>query len=134
MYGHYRQDLEQLNQLAAESAFIVRTYFFIIFGYLIDLDKLSGSQPLKFGVLILVLIFVFRMFYNVVTIKKLPIPETLVNPRGLISILLFINIPEGNKVAMANEGLLLIVIVGTGLIMTAGMMMTHPKRLKVSDK
>jgi hypothetical protein len=125
IYGHYQQDFELLSQLTSESAFLVRTFFFIIFGYLIDMELLAGSQSLKYGALILVFIFVFRFFYNFVSIKKIPIPETLVNPRGLISILLFINIPEVNRIAMVNEGLLLVVIVGTGLVMTAGMMLSN---------
>jgi hypothetical protein len=41
-------------------------------------------------------------------------------PRGLITILLFYSIPASFRLQQFNEGILLFVILVTGLIMTAG--------------
>ena len=124
LYGHYQQDFEQLHQLSAESAFLIRTFFFIIFGFMINADLLSDFATIENGIFIIAFIFLFRTLYSIVTTRKLPIPEVLINPRGLITILLFYSLPADCRLPMVNEGLLFVVILGTSLVMTSGMMLS----------
>jgi len=128
LYDHYRQDFIQLHQLSAESAFLIRTFFFIIFGFLIKPETLTGFDTVEYGVVFIIFILIIRVVYNLVTTRKIPLPETLINPRGLISILLFYSIPNSQLLEMANEGLLFIVIIGTSLVMTLGLLMTNSIR------
>ncbi|HEX5001114.1 MAG TPA: sodium:proton antiporter [Bacteroidia bacterium] len=128
LYDHYQQDFIQLHQLSAESAFLIRTFFFIIFGFLIKPETLTGFDTIEYGVVFIIFILIIRVVYYLLTTRKIPLPETLINPRGLISILLFYSIPNSQLLGMANEGLLFIVILGTSLVMTLGLLMTNSIR------
>src|SRR5690606_37445738 len=41
LYKNLSADLAQLHQLSAETAFIMRTFFFVIFGFTIDITRLD---------------------------------------------------------------------------------------------
>ena len=49
------------------------------------------------------------------------IPQLFIAPRGLITVLLFYAIPAEAQIATFEPGILLFVIIGTSLLMTAAM-------------
>jgi hypothetical protein len=51
-------------------------------------------------------------------------------PRGLITILLFYSIPSSFRLQQFNEGILLFIILATGLIMTAGSLLYGNKDIE----
>jgi hypothetical protein len=127
MYPAYQSDLTQLYRMSAESAFLVRTFFFIIFGFIINLDLLNDLITLRIGICILALIYFIRGIY-LKFLGKIPlIPELFISPRGLISILLFISIPEKYLIPEANTGLLFLVVLSSSLIMSVGLLTVKHK-------
>jgi len=97
------------------------TFFFIIFGFIIELGLLNDLLTLKTGLYILVIVYIIRGIY-LKFIGKIPlIPELFISPRGLISILLFISIPEKFFILEANAGLLFLVVLSSSLIMSFGL-------------
>ena len=48
-------------------------------------------------------------------------PQIWVAPRGLITVLLFFSIPAQHALESFNQGILVFVIIATGIIMTIGM-------------
>lgn len=127
LYEKLRSDLNQFWLLTAESAFIIRTFFFLTFGYLMDIHSLFSLTVWMNGIIALVVIYGVRALYLKYVAKTGMLPELYVAPRGLISILLFLDIPANMKLSDTADGLLLFVILGTSLIMTYGFIRTRKR-------
>jgi len=121
-YDNFYKDFQQLAQLSGESAFIVRTFFFLIFGFMLDVESLMHMSVLRNGLLVLAIIYFIRITYMKVGVPKASWAEYLLSPRGLISILLFFSIPEEMKLQGLDNGLLFFIILGSSLVMTFGLL------------
>lgn len=109
-----------LHSVTAETSFLVRTFFFFMFGLSIDIHLLFDVNVLIGGSSMVLLLFFIRYLYLRFFLKAHILPELFFMPRGLITILLFYSIPSTLRLKDFNEGILLFVILATGLIMTAG--------------
>lgn len=116
-----------LHAITAESSFLVRTFFFLLFGFSISLSFLRENEVLQVGSLIVLVLFLVRLFYLRIFLRTQVFPETFFIPRGLITIVLFYKIPEKLKLASFNEGILFFVILVTSVIMTFGMILYKKK-------
>jgi len=127
------KELHEFHILTAESTFLVRTFFFLFFGFSIQISDFTSPGPLINGLLIFLVMFVLRYVYITATSLKLkPSPLVYMSPRGLISILLFLQLKE---VAFINfeespidERMLLIVILSSMLVMLLGTMKKDKKK------
>lgn len=124
VYPNLKKDLDQFIQLSAESAFLLRTFFFLLFGFSMNLAQLIENEVLMMGSLVLLIIYTVRAFYLKAFARTDLIPELFITPRGLISILLFLSIPESMRLTETSEGILLFIIITTSIIMTFGLMIT----------
>ncbi|MGF1924128.1 MAG: sodium:proton antiporter [Bacteroidia bacterium] len=122
LYKNLSNDLLQLHQLSAESAFIIRTFFFVIFGFTINIFKLDNQNLILNGLIILATIYGIRFIYLRLFRKENTLPEGFVTPRGLISILLYYNMPPALKIAEIGTAFLFMAVLGTSIIMTIGLM------------
>ena len=119
--------LHEFHILTAESTFLVKTFFFLFFGFSISLTQFNSLNPFLIGLLIFTIMLIIRYIYFTVSTFKI-IPSTLVyiSPRGLISILLFLQIKEVTFIdlskAIIDERVLLVVILLSMMIMTLGTM------------
>lgn len=118
-------ELHEFHILTAESTFIVRTFFFLFFGFSIQLTDFNSLQPLLYGVLLIIIMMLLRyLYFTVTTFKVKPSSLVYMSPRGLISILLFIQLKEVSFIDLTNspidERVLLIVILSSMLIMLIG--------------
>ena len=131
--------LHEFHVLTAESTFIVRTFFFLFFGFSIQLINFNSLSPLIYGLIIFITMLLFRyLYFTVTTLKIKPSPIVYMSPRGLISILLFIQLKEVlfiNTIQVPiDERVLLIVILSSMLIMLLGTMKKQKKEeLVVSE-
>jgi len=119
--------LHEFHILTAESTFLVKTFFFLFFGFSISLVEFSSIAPFIYGVLIFGIMLLIRYLYFIVTTFKIkPSPLVYMSPRGLISILLFLQIKEVTFVntsrSIIDEQVLLVVILASMLMMTLGTM------------
>ncbi|MEM9928366.1 MAG: sodium:proton exchanger, partial [Bacteroidota bacterium] len=112
---------EGLHVVTMETAFVVRTFFFVIFGVTISLASLVSINVAIVSLLIILSIYLIRFIILRVFIGKDIFPQLFVAPRGLITILLFYAIPEEVMVPGFEPGILLFIIIGTSLIMTFAM-------------
>ncbi len=116
----FEKELEQLKNLTAEGGFVVRTFFFLILGYslvpqaLIDIDALIVSS------LLIALIVVWRWVTLRLTFRGQSNPLLWIAPRGLITILLYLNIPQDLRLLGFREGIPILVVVLSSLVMVAG--------------
>jgi Kef-type K+ transport system membrane component KefB len=131
---HSEKGLHEFHILTSESTFIVRTFFFLFFGFSIVISDFDSFMPLVYGVLIFVIMFLIRYLYFVLTSFKIK-PSVLLymSPRGLISILLFLQIKDLEIIEIENsvidERMLLIVILTSMLVMTLGTLSNKQKSI-----
>ena len=111
---------EGLHVVTMETAFVVRTFFFVIFGLTISLASLYDLDVAKVSILIIISIYLIRFIILRLFIGGDILPQLFIAPRGLITVLLFYSIPA-DHVEGFNSGILLFIIIGTSLIMTAAM-------------
>lgn len=104
--------------ITIESAFVVRTFFFVIFGMTLSLSSLLNMRIAFISLLILLSIYALRFLFMKLLYKKEDITSVLfIAPRGLITILLFFSIPEALASDKFNAGILLYVILMTSIVM-----------------
>ena len=122
-----KKGLHEFHILTAESTFLVKTFFFLFFGFSINLSKFTTIDPFLYGLLIFGVMFGIRYaYFTTTTFKFKPSPLVFISPRGLISILLFLQIKEipfmDGIISVIDERVLLVVILASMLIMTQGTM------------
>jgi len=110
-----------LHVITMETAFVIRTFFFVIFGITIALKSLGDIRVAGISLILIAIIYVIRVILLRLSLGSDIIPQLFIAPRGLITVLLFFKIPEMLKVESFSEGYLLYVIIGTSLIMTVAM-------------
>ncbi|HYF01890.1 MAG TPA: cation:proton antiporter, partial [Patescibacteria group bacterium] len=119
--------LQDFTFITAETAFLVRTFFFVIFGYSFRISLLSDPLVLTIGTAIVLFLYFVRFINLKLVLKTSIYPEILLAPRGLITILLYYSIPEGYKIEGFSEGILFFIIITTSIIMMLGLI-TSPKK------
>ena len=113
---------ENFHLITIETAFIIRTFFFVIFGMTLVLSTLLDLRVALISVLILMIIYGLRFLFLKVLYSKDDISSILfIAPRGLITILLYFSIPEALATDEFNTGILLYVILLTSIIMAIGL-------------
>lgn len=121
LYDDYRLDLSQFYKLSAESAFLIRTFFFIIFGFIIDIKAFDQWTLIDYTIVVLLIIYFVRFAYLKFIGREKLLPLLFLNPRGLISILLFFSLPEDMAIPNIDSKLLFLVVLSTSLIMSIGL-------------
>lgn len=117
------KEVVKLNDITTEITFSIRSLFFILFGYLINTHELLNAKTFIIATGILIGIIVLRIIGLKIARQNLN-PLLYVAPRGLITILLFITIPDTERISMVNNSLVIQVIVLTALFMMVGLMIS----------
>ena len=110
--------------LTLESAFVIRTFFFVLFGMTVSLGVLLDIEVLLQGLVISVLLYLVRLLLLAAMKQKPLVPLLYIAPRGLITVLLFFAIEsQYSELVFSgfNQGVLLVVILTTSLVMTAAL-------------
>ncbi|MEP1093667.1 MAG: ion transporter [Cyclobacteriaceae bacterium] len=110
-----------LHLLTGETAFIVRTFFFVIFGASILISSLYDIEVITISSALVVSIFIIRFILLRVFIGRDFSPQVWIAPRGLITVLLFYAIPVTFQSELFDPGILLFIILATGILMTFGL-------------
>jgi len=132
-YKEAKHIYEGLHVVTMETAFVVRTFFFVIFGITISLNSLANLNVALISLLIIASIYLIRYIILRLFIGRDLFPQLFIAPRGLITVLLFYTIPEYIQVANFETGILLFVIIGTSLIMTVAMVIDKNRTGKAVD-
>lgn len=120
--------LHLMRSITAETSFLLRTFFFILFGYTIDLAALIHPDVMITGSLIVVILILSRFLYLRFILKSNLMPELFLMPRGLVTILLFYSIPNNMEMKNFNPGILLFVVLLTSVLMMLGLMAFKQRR------
>ncbi len=133
-YAKAHQIYHELHTITAETAFVVRTLFFVIFGLTIAITSLFDLQVALISCLLIGSIYGIRIVLLLIFEGKDIIPQAFIAPRGLITVLLFYAIPVEAEVKSFEPGILLFVIIGTSLIMTFAMIYEKRRSSKAIDQ
>lgn len=116
-----KDNIEQFKIITLESAFLIRTFFFFIFGYSLLITNLFDLNLILTGSLILIVLYGLRFLYLRFIVHTNLFPELYIAPRGLITILLFYSIPKEYSIGLISEGLLFYIILMSSIIMMFGL-------------
>lgn len=122
--------------ITAETAFVVRTFFFVAFGMSINLEVFTDPSVLLVGTVIVVILYIIRYLNFKIFLKTEIFPEIFLAPRGLITILLFFSIPVHYQIKNFSVGILSFVIIVTSLVMTIALLLTpktRPEEIEIID-
>jgi NhaP-type Na+/H+ or K+/H+ antiporter len=118
--------------ITLETSFIIRTFFFVIFGMTISLSSAFNIEVIIISILITCLIFGLRFIFLKLIIRKSYNELLFLIPRGLITVSLYYSIPQDLQDPAFNPGILVLTILFTCIIMTISLL--HQKwqqRLKI---
>jgi len=123
-------EIHKFAFITTEFAFLVRALFFLLFGFLAEVDDVINLETLPWALGTVLGIFLIRFVF--LKLFKLPTsPLLFIAPRGLITILLFLSIPAEQKFNLVNNSLLIQTILICALVMMFGMMTTKKAKNEV---
>ena len=121
----FKKEIKKFKELTMELTFLIRTLFFLVFGFLIETNKLINSETLIWSISITAGIFLLRaLLLKVFKINLLPL--MFISPRGLVTILLYLSVPAAMSISIVNDSLIIQVIILTSLAMMLGMWTSKP--------
>ncbi len=115
--------------ITRETAFVLRTFFFIVFGMSMVLSGLANMKALLISVVIIGILFYVRWLLLKLFGKSLGKPLLTIAPRGLITVLLFYQIPSIHSASSFPESVILYVVLFSSLIMAYGLIRNKTKPL-----
>ncbi len=130
--------LHDFHILTLESAFVIRTFFFVLFGMYITLSSIVDWRVAVISLCIVGALYLVRFILLKLIVRRDIVPQLYIAPRGLITILLFFVIDSHvgkdgvNHLRIENfdTGILLFVILITSLVMTLGLIIYRGDNVK----
>lgn len=111
--------LHDFHNLTLEFAFLLRTFFFVVFGLSISISSLYNIEVAINSVVIVLILILVRYVALRLFARKHLFPELFIAPRGLITVLLFFVLLKSDNIHIPefDTGLLLYPILITSIIM-----------------
>ncbi len=120
-------EVHKFKDLIAEGTFLIKTVFFLLFGYLMETAEILNVDTLVWACGIVAAALIIRVLQF--KLFKIPLfPMLFIAPRGLINILLFLSIVPAQQIPLVNKSLILQVVLISALVMMAGLMITGKKK------
>ena len=124
--------LHDFHNLTLESAFLIRTFFFVVFGLSITLSSLYNWEVAVNSFGIVAILMIVRFITLRIFARKQMFPELFIAPRGLITVLLFFVLAkeESINIEAFDSGLLLYPILITSIIMMIALISYRGEKIK----
>lgn len=119
-FPKFRNDISSFKKILVELTFLVKSFFFIMFGYYTQINNLFNFNNIFTGLSISLGILFLRWLFFKLVLRMPTVPIVFFAPRGLITILLFLNIPAISRIPLISEEVVTIVILFTIIMMTIG--------------
>lgn len=127
-FDKFREDINSFKKILAELTFLVRSFFFIMFGFYTSLAGFVNINNLFLAAGITAGIFILRWIFFRFLMGKESGKLVWFAPRGLITILLFLSIPEASRLELINEEVVTLVILMSIFVMMIGNMLPENKQ------
>jgi NhaP-type Na+/H+ or K+/H+ antiporter len=124
--------LHDFHNLTLESAFLIRTFFFVVFGLSISVSSLYNWEVAVNSIIIVAVLYIIRYILLKVFAKEFLFPEVFIAPRGLITVLLFFVLMKSDSINIPDfdTGLLLYPILITSIIMMVALISYKGEKVK----
>lgn len=123
-----KMEVHRFKDILVEIAFLIRAFFFLLFGYSLEVSQIINPETFIWAMGIVAGIFAIR--YVVLKITRLPVRLLFfIAPRGLITILLFLAITPAQSIPFVNKSLIIQVIIMTAIIMMIGLMINKTDKI-----
>lgn len=119
-YDKFGNDLASFTRIMRELTFIVKSFFFIMFGYLTQIEGLFDLSNVITSLCIIAGIYFLRIIFLRIILKIPVLPFLFFSPRGLVTILLFLSVPASLKIGLISKEVVTLVILLTIFIMFIG--------------
>lgn len=136
---HWLQDskieavFDQFKMITVETSFLVRTFFFVVFGMTLPLMSLLSWRVWLISIIFLIVTYLLRFGLFYIVEKKDTLPQSFIAPKGLITILLFFAIPDSLKSEGFESGVLFVVIIITSIVMAWALISNGNKKEQVNE-
>lgn len=125
-------EVHKFKDLVTEATFLVRTAFFLLFGYLIETSEILNTQTLFWALGIMAGALLIRAIqFKLSGIAFYPM--LFIIPRGLINVLLFLSIVPLQQMPLVNKSLILQLVLLSAVIMMLGIMMSKKETGKPDE-
>ena len=131
--GKVTEVLKDFHLVTIETAFVVRTFFFVLFGITITLSSLADLKVALISIGVLLALFLVRFVMLKVFVQRDILPQVFLAPRGLITILLFFAIPDEYTYENFDSGILLYAIIISCIIMAWALVASGKKVIPIED-
>jgi potassium/hydrogen antiporter len=121
-----KKEMHRFHGVIMEIAFLVRSLFFLLFGFSITTANIFNPTTIVWAIAICIVLYLIRfLFLKLFSIND----STLVAmaPRGLITVLLFLSIPIEQSLPFFNKALVVQIVVLSALTMMVSLMMAKKK-------
>ena len=133
-FDKFGNDLGSLKKIMTEFTFVVRSFFFIMFGFYTKIEGLLSVRNILTSVIIIAVIYSLRIIF-LRRFLKIPIfPYLFFSPRGLITILLFLSIPAALRIDPINEQVVTLVILISILLMMFGNIFYKTEKIPAEEQ
>jgi NhaP-type Na+/H+ or K+/H+ antiporter len=112
--------LAQFKQIVAEGAFVVRTFFFLLLGYSTVLAGLAAPRAWLAGIAVLIAVYATRAPLLALIARADLQPLLWVAPRGLITVVLFLQIPDALRVPGFPVDAVMLIVLASAAILSIG--------------
>ncbi|MBP7781906.1 MAG: cation:proton antiporter [Burkholderiales bacterium] len=132
MFHHdsLQNELNDMRKLTSELAFIIRTLFFVLFGYSLNLSLLLDFRVLLVGCLVIVVMYAIRYISFLPFSRDNIYEKVFIAPRGLITVLLFYQIPDNFINNKFDTGIIFFVVIFSSIFMSGKLIMSGRNLLK----
>lgn len=115
------KNLHSMRDLIEDLGFIVRSIFFVLLGYSIKLSSLISLKVILLGFMVVVITYAIRWAILHRSFTSNVVLATTMAPRGLITVLLFFQIPNELQSQLFDEGITFFVVIASTLVMSGGL-------------
>lgn len=126
-FEKFNRDLLAFRKILGELTFLVRSFFFIIFGYYTSIEGIFHLDNLLAALVITAGILLVRWLFLRLVLRMKSMPLVLFAPRGLITILLFLSVPAAFMIPEINTEVITLVILMSLLAMMLGNILSPGK-------
>lgn len=127
------REVNKFRDIVMEGTFLIRSFFFIIFGFSLETREIINLETSGLALLIFIIIVIVRAL--ILKLSRLPvIPLLFLAPRGLITILLFFAIPSAQAISFINKSLVIQLIILLVLFMMIGLIATGKKEKEAKEE
>ena len=117
----YEDLLSEIKLITLESSFLIRTFFFIVFGMSITLDGFNQISVFIISLVSLGIMYLLRWGALKIIAPNQMHPGLFIAARGLITILLFYGIPVEHQIPDFSLAVLFLIIICSNLVMMYGL-------------